>query len=317
MGWTLTSYGAPSPHQYLALSNLVNTEAIITNVPDEGLTATNRRKARQLVNGSMLLLPARTKISKEHLYWLDGKKIYDFEDVKDVRLPRRSSGGGGGISTKGKHFVFNGHAYDLIEVPDDADIRYWVKSEVMKGWNSTNIGTGVTDDMAFKSLSVRLSAALPTDTLLVHVYGNRVDRFVKDYPQAKALTESDTAAIIEAHITKDITDDDIKAYASYQAFAHCGSLGYIPEDDDDRDFVFMYKSHDVSKVLTAIRLAEPTGEFMGKVNEASLDAAVVNEEIRKRYSLLALGDYYIKQIGDDQAVRRYFEADFNNYQEEQ
>lgn len=318
VAWMMGGYGGANAEQCITMSSVAGVNGVIVNAPDDGLTATNRRKARTLINGKMLILPERTKISDEHLYWLPKKEFIDFEDVKAVRLPRASSstGTGTGLSTKGKHFIFDNGRYSLGVVPDDADIRYVVKSEVIKDWNSTLVGRRTIDDAEFLKFSARLSEALPDDALLIHVYANRVDRLKKDYPLAKGLTESDVAAILEAHATKDITDDDIKAYASWSCFNGYDSLSHIPDADDDKEYARFYITHDRTKVSNALTVVEPGGDFATKVEREVESARGLLNKLLARYPLLGVSHYYINNTVNEEAVKRYFMADFNKYQEE-
>ena len=330
VAWTYTingGRGSMQHTQYLRYSHFVtdhwnrpSTKAhIVINAPDSTPTSTFKAKLRQHFNdGRVVIIPERVKIKD---YWLDGG-FTEYETIRKVVLPRRASSGTRtytGVSTKGKHFVAkpNGN-YDLRELEDDEKILYVNKADVIQNWNLYYTFKVENNEGGFQDFTVKMHDALPKDTILVHVYANRMEKFVKDYPNATALTATSAHGMMMEKIRKGISDDDIKAWASSMAFSDSSVFESLPDKDKDKQIALMSKGNTaaVNKVDRALRLLSPTDDLRKKIGKVQNDVIQVRDRLYTRYPLLNRHSFLANHISKER-LAVYFSADFNiNNQED-
>jgi hypothetical protein len=136
-------------------------------------------------------------------------------------LPRSySGGGGGGVSTKGKHFVVeSSHSHELRELEDDEDIVYYT-DDMLKSYTRVRVYTWHTGnnypsyrELDKESLVTHTANKLAQhDKILVRVYGNRLEKFKRDFPEAEALDSDKLTESSLNRVISRITDNHIRAY---------------------------------------------------------------------------------------------------------
>lgn len=321
---------------------LLSCMAVITGAPDKSLTATMRRKIDQHLSkkgltanygggyysqyrSSVMVVPEDVPL--DSVYWLDGMDTIAWEDVQAEVLPRAErSSGGDGVKTSGKHFVLNQHGrFDLTTVDFDENILYVTASDVKENWKLSDFGPTeggmwykYTDD-DFRLTMERLYPALPDDVILVNVYANRVEKFLREYKNAKPLTKAQAYDMLVKHVKESTTDEEIEQWASRHFFAHdSDTYQYVPLADPDRATIVPDEDYKAAyqKVERFESILRQNKDIAEKMSEALDAMGAVKVRVRERYPLLAMPIHYIERTSTD-ALKRYYELDYQHYLDSQ
>lgn len=258
--------------------------------------------------------------------WVDfSDKIVDWSEIKNEPVDRSRLSGGGGVKTAGKHFVINEHGVgELQEVDEEEEILYVTASEIRKDWDLARY-TGQSrprcyapyEKFTYQAFMSLVRQVVDEDTLIVDVYGNRLEKFKRDYPDAQPLTLDSVCDKMEAVIIDKVTDADIQA-SLYVSGISDTLLALLPDDDDDVQ-VLRSIGHPDSAALSRkkINLASGLGneDFAKRVKEISEKAKKAYDAVRLRYPLLSVLSSYVRPEHHE-IVRKHLAIDFTESQED-
>lgn len=308
---------------------------VVFNAPDKALTPIFRRRLEFYCEQNGIHLPEYSYSGEDTviLFMEDDKDVLnnkwikvlpnsaEWDDIKDLTLPRHMSvTTGGGISTKGKHFVIEANGTrELREIEDDEQIYYLHGREVREDWDLRKFTgywkSGKTyDDDAFTRFSRVAARVIPADHILIDVYRNRTERFLKDYPQAKPLTESMLSDMLgtywEAQVTQDVIASAARSYALAANSGFSMALkDFIPDADPDKEPIFGINEVEFATVVEHVA---KYGDGKALSDKIAAERAVLSQHmsnILTRYPIAAL----VRQGGAGIDLNRYFEADYQMY----
>lgn len=320
---------------------LMSCMMVVTGAPDKSLTATMRKKIDQYMSKnnihaspyasaysnfrtSVLVIPERVDISDNE--WLDGLKTVDWDTINAEVLPRAErSSSGDGIKTAGKHFVLNSHGrFDLTEVDFDDDILYITATDVRANWRLLDFATNLDGgswgnkytELDLRKVMERLYPAIPDDTLLVNVYANRVEKFLREYKNAKPLTQQAARDMLVKHIISSTTDDEIKQWAARHHFTPDSSTyRFVPDADPDSKIVRPAVNYDAAyrKINGFEAVLRQDKAVAEKMDKAKVEMAEVAKRVRMRYPLLDAHFYGNMSTERAEAMERYYELDYQRH----
>lgn len=173
---------AASRHRTVAFSTAVNA-LWITGWDQIQMTAPTKKKLKQYCDENKIEMPPQFilvgfKLSRNITQWLEKDRIIPWEKIKAIKLPRRTSGGGG-----------------IYANPDRIKGSYdmWINGTFHEGAPASQIDTtkpvyylvtGKDDYYRCQNYN-KILAACNEEYTFVTFYSNREVKFCRDFPQAQ------------------------------------------------------------------------------------------------------------------------------------
>jgi len=327
-----TDHSSHITYESLLMSGVV----LVKNAPDRSLTPTMKRKIKQYNDReqvlprqqhgsnyySMFLLFVEGKMPKKNV-WTKDLQVIDWADIEKEVLPKQPRGSrasGGGVKMKGKYHVVENKSFNLREIEDDETNLYYINARGMRRNYAISRMLGLTTPMADHGVCSAIEKVrdeLGDDAVVVDVYANRLDKFKREFPHAKELTEDDVTDKMKSAVKKSITDDAVEGWAIYSELGYLygreSVYDYIPDADTDKAWLLSGPSRsDDHDTINHVRRVMPYDVDVTKRLTAAQDKVRKRkEEIHARYPLMGLARYADSKMGSH--MKRYFEADWNIY----
>lgn len=314
----------------LTWEEINNAYMLVTGAPDKALSLTVKNKTLQYAvknnitfdgayNRAVLFFPDTERAAAAKLLkspWFRGIKTVDYADIAAEVLPKtpRSAGGGGGIKTSGKHFVYNENGHEsLTEVENDAKILYFVKTQALEDWNFLPITIGrntfgrpIDRREKFPDFMAALHQYKDDDTLLISVYANRLDKFIKEHPNATELTFDKASGIIREGVRDSVTDEDLAVDAllrNNKSYHIKSWVDVLPQDDPEAKSLIdaiENKGGATKSTLAMYRhLFSNEKDYNERLTKALNRANELLDVLSTRYPLVRSYRSYVNEVPDE------------------